>query len=342
MKSDTMVMYRDAYFKDCEALIESNHPYRNHVNKFIEYLNLPAVNLADTPMDISKETVKGCVGYYHEKGEINSRKTMESHLESVKSFYDYLSRTGKLRDIFSDLDYGEFKEKIVQMYNLSEPSGRGVFGCNDIQKILLNLDVAIDNFKMESAGVRDEDKYLQRIILRLFIKLTLIAPAKRNVITSIKRSDLDDNLKKLRINDAVINVPCGLSRDLKNAIEYAEGKNKKIVTDSDNIFDFIYRHKGKFQGESLNTWFFNMNQDFDIIKGQKSKKSLAVEPIRNTAIKMMVDNMVNPILISKVSGIKLSIIEKTYYPQDWKVEFNEDLNRSINRAIAQNDYYCYI
>ncbi len=132
------------------------------------------------------------------------------------------------------------------------------------------------------------------------------------------------------------------ARDLKNAIEYAEGKNKKIVTDSDNIFDFIYRHKGKFQGESLNTWFFNMNQDFDIIKGQKSKKSLAVEPIRNTAIKMMVDNMVNPILISKVSGIKLSIIEKTYYPQDWKVEFNEDLNRSINRAIAQNDYYCYI
>ena len=35
MKSDTMVMYRDAYFKDCEALLESNHPYRNHVNKFI-------------------------------------------------------------------------------------------------------------------------------------------------------------------------------------------------------------------------------------------------------------------------------------------------------------------
>ena len=66
MKSDTMVMYRDAYFKDCEALIESNHPYRNHVNKFIEYLNLPEVNLADTPMDISKETVKGCeIGRAH-------------------------------------------------------------------------------------------------------------------------------------------------------------------------------------------------------------------------------------------------------------------------------------
>ncbi len=342
MKADTMVMYRDAYFKDCEALIESNHPYRNHVNKFIEYLNLPEVNLVNTPMDISKETVKRCVGYYHEKGEINSRKTMESHLESVKSFYDYLSRTGKLRDIFSDLDYGEFKETIVQMYNLSEPSGRGVFDCDDIQKILINLDAAIDDFKMETAGIRDEDKYLQRIILRLFIKLTLIAPAKRNVITSIKWSDIEDNLKKLRINDAVINVPCGLSRDLKNAIEYAEEKNKNTIKDNDNIFEFIYKHKGKFQGESLNTWFFNMNQDFDIIKGKKSKKSLAVEPIRNTAIKMMVDNMVNPILISKVSGIKLSIIEKTYYSQNWKVEFNEDLNRSINKAIAQNDYYCYI
>lgn len=267
---------------------------------------------------------------------------MESHLESIKSFYDYLSRTGKCKDIFSDLDYSEYKETIVKEYGLSEPEERGFYDCADIQKILIDLDNVIDNFEMESAGIRDEERYLQRIILRLFIKITLIAPAKRNVITSIKRSYIDEHMKKLKINNAEINIPCGLSRDIKSAIKYAERKNQSAIKENDKIFEFIYRYKGKFTGESLNTWFYNMNQDFNIIKGKKSKKSLAVEPIRNTAIKVMVDNMVNPILISKVSGIKLSIIETTYYSKNWKVEYSEDLNRSINKAIAQSDYYCYI
>ncbi|MDO5540466.1 MAG: hypothetical protein Q4F83_10405 [Eubacteriales bacterium] len=342
MQVDRMVQYREDYFEDCKALIESNYPYRNHVNKFIEYLSLPEVHLADTPREISKETVKKCIGYYHQKGEINSRKTMESHLESIKSFYDYLSRTGKWVDIFSDLDYSDFKDTIVKMYGLSEPIERGFFKCSDIQKILITLDDVIDSFEISSAGIRDEERYLQRIILRLFIKLTLIAPAKRNVITAIIRADIGNDFKKLRINDVEMNIPCGLSRDLKSAIRYAEKKNGSVIKENDNIFEFIYRYKGKFKGESLNAWFFNMNQDFDIIKGGKSKKSLAVEPIRNTAIKMMVNNMVNPILISRVSGIKLSIIEATYYPQTWRAEYNEDLNKSINRAIAQNDYYCYI
>ena len=337
-----MAEYRDDYFKDCKDLTQNNHPYRNHVNKFIEYLSLPMVDLADTPRDISKDTVVKCIGYYHEKGEINSRKTMESHLESIKSFYDYLSRSGKWIDIFSNLDYKDFKDTIVKMYDLSEPEERGFISCTDIQKILLQLDNTLESSEIELTGIRNEDRYLQRIILRLFIKLTLIAPAKRNIITAIKRTDIKDNLKKLKINDVEINIPCGLSRDLKSAIRYAEKKNNTAMKESDNIFEFIYRYKGKFKGESLNSWFFNLNQDFNIITDIKSKKSLAVEPIRNTAIKMMVDNMVNPILISKVSGIKLSIIETTFYSQNWEVDYHEDLNKSINKAISQNDYYCYI
>lgn len=74
----------------------------------------------------------------------------------------------------------------------------------------------------------------------------------------------------------------------------------------------------------------------------EGKKSLGVEPIRNTAIKMMVDNMINPVLISKISGITLGMIESTYYSKDWTIKYEEDLDRSINRAISQNDYYSYI
>lgn len=339
---DIMVRYRDEYYKDCKVLIENNPPYKNHVNKFIAYLSLPEVHLADTPRDINKDTVKRCIGYYHEKGEINSRKTMESHLESIKNFYDYLSRTGKWPDIFSDLDYGEFKDDIVKIYGLAEPLERGILEQAEIEKILICLDNAINNFEVESAGIRSEERYLQRVILRLFIKLTLIAPSKRKVIISIKRSDIGENYKTVNINGIRINIPCGLSRDLCSAIKYGESKNGRLIEEDDNLFEFIYRHKGKFKGESLNAWFFNLIQDFEILEDIKSKKSFAVEPIRNTAIKMMVDNMINPVLISRISGITLSMLETTYYSKGWQTEYKEDLNRAINNAIAQNDYYCYI
>lgn len=339
---DRMVIYRDEYYKDCKMLIENNPPYKNHVNKFIAYLSLPEVHLADTPRDINKDTVKRCIGYYHEKGEINSRKTMELHLESIKNFYDYLSRTGKWPDLFSDLDYGEYKDDIVKTYGLAEPLERGILEQAEIERILISLDNAIDSFEVESAGIRDEERYLQRVILRLFIKLTLIAPSKRKVITSIKRLDIGENYKTVKINGILINIPCGLSRDICSAIKYGENKNGNQIEKDDNLFEFIYRHRGKFRGESLNAWFFNLIQDFEILEDIKSKKSFAVEPIRNTAIKTMVDNRINPVLISKISGITLSMLEMTYYSKGWKIEHKEDINSAINKAIAQNEYYCYI
>ena len=57
---------------------------------------------------------------------------------------------------------------------------------------------------------------------------------------------------------------------------------------------------------------------------------------------MMVDNMINPVFISKIAGLTLSMIEATYYPKDWNAKYEEDINRSINKSIAQNDYYCYV
>lgn len=177
--------------------------------------------------------MEACIKYYHDKGELNSRSTMECHLESVKSFYDYLSEAGKATDIFSDYSYSKFKDEIVEKYSLLEPVERGSYNCEDIKTILINLDRSIDSFQEEFAGIREEDRHLQRIILRLFIKITLIAPAKRSIITDIKKSDIKESFKKLSINGIDINIPCGLSRDLCAALKYAESKNKEPIKEED-------------------------------------------------------------------------------------------------------------
>lgn len=338
-----MDMFRDEYFNKRKELLKRNHVYRNHINKFIDYLSLPEVNLADKPTRIDKDVVEACIKYYHDKGDLNSRSTMECHLESIKSFYDYLSEVDKAKDIFSDYSYSKFKDDIVEKYSLLEPVERGSYDCEDIKSILINLDKAIDQFSEDSSGIREEDRHLQRIILRLFIKITLIAPAKRSVITDIKRADIKEEFKKLYINGIYINVPCGLSRDLHSALKYAESKNKEPIKEEDNIFEYLYRYKGKFRVECLNAWFYNIAQDFGVLKNErKNKKTLAVEPIKNMVIQMMVDNMINPVFISKIAGLTLSMIEATYYPKDWNAKYEEDINKCINKSIAQNDYYCYV
>lgn len=298
-----------------------------------------SLNLSEFPTGSAGRNKAG----YHDKSELNSRSTMESHLESVKSFYDYLSETVKATDIFSDYNYSKFKDEIVEKYSLLEPVERGSYKCEDIKTILLKLDKAIDNFQDESAGIREEERHLQRIILRLFVKLTLIAPAQKSVITSIKKSDITKEYKKLFINGISVNIPCGLSRDLCAALKYAESKNGEPIKEEDNFFEYLYKHKGKFRVENLNTWLYNAAQNFGVMEDEcKDKKTLAVEPIKNMAIQMMVDNMINPIFISKIAGLTLTMIETTYYPKDWNAKREEDINKCINKSIAQNDYYCYI
>lgn len=340
---DVMLKYRDDFFNERRELLSKNHVYRNHISKFIEYLCLSEVNLSDAPTRININVVETSIKYYHDIEKLNSRSTMESYLESVKSFYDYLSETGKALDIFSDYSYSKFKDDIVEKYSLLEPVERGTYNCDDIKTILIKLDKAIDQFQEESARIRDEERHLQRIILRLFIKLTLIAPAKKSVITGIRKKDINDEYKKLSINGINVNIPCGLSRDLCAALKYAQLKNGVPIKEKDNIFEYLYRYKGKFRVESLNTWFYNLAQDFGVMENEcKDKKTLAVEPIKNMVIQMMVDNMINPVFISKIAGLTLSMIEATYYPKDWNVKYEEDINKCINKSIAQNDYYCYV
>ena len=338
-----MERYRDSYFEDCADLLKTKPSYKKHVNKFIFYLK--EQGLSDRPKDIDLDVVDSCIGYYCQvKGELNTRSTMQAHLEALKSFYDYLVDKRKEEDIFSDYNYKKYKDKIVEKYGLAEPIERGTFSDKEIIQILRDLEEGIDEFTEEHSGVRDEDRHLQRVILRLFIKITLIAPAKRNIVTQLRVCDFEEHYKKLMINGIRINIPCGLSRDIIHAIEYTEKKNKRNIEDTDRLFEFIYRHRGNFRDESLNAWFYNMLKDFgfECINGNGKRKTYPVEPVRNTAIQMMVDNMINPVFISKISGITLSMIESTYYPEGWNLKYEEDLNKSVNKAIAQNEYYSYI
>lgn len=314
------------YFESNNELLNRNHVYRNHLKKFVNYLKLEESDLLDDLLSIDNEVIKRCAIYYHNKGYMNSSATTISYIDSVKSFYKFLYEKEGIPDIFYGNNYKKIKEEIISECNLTNSSERGFYNEKEIEKILLKLDEAINDFESDMAGIREEERHLQRIILRLFIKLTLIAPAKRSIITSIKKSDFTEDYKKLSINGIDVNIPCSLSRNLCVALKYAESKNGESIKEDNNIFEYLYRYKGKFADTFLNSWFYNVAKDFKVLKNErKDKRTLAVEPIRNMAIQTMIKNKVNPIAISDITGLNLNSLKKIYGEE--QIDSSEEINK---------------
>lgn len=317
-----MEQYKKDYYRSC------GETYKEHVDKFIIYIKNIAQK-ADAPISINVDDVKKCVKYYSDRGRINTRNTMELHLESIKSFYAYLSENNKAHNIFKDKNYENFKEELFKYCKLSEGEKRGTFPLGTIKEILLKIDNRISNGNLPK-------KEFIIYILRIFIKLTLIAPAKRGIICSIKFSDFIDDFSYLNINETTVRLPEGLRKNVIETIHLFDKNFDYESRKNDLLFEFLYGKK--FNHSSLNGWFYTFLKNENIINTIDKKETYKTEIIRNTAIKSMINNNVNLVVISKISGVKIATLEKNYY-SDLNDTFYND---AVNKAITKMDYYKYI
>lgn len=316
--------------------------YKNHVNKFIDYLKY--INKLDTPNKINIEDVSQCVGYYVKNGAILSISSMELHLESLKSFYDYLLKSGKSNDIFSQMDYEEYKKYLINKFGLAEKVSREIFSIETMKDLLAKLDEEIDKDYFGIIGKQERKRHIHYMALTLFIKITLIAPAKRQVIGNITLANFDTDLRKININGVEISVPNSLRKDIITSINLREKISNIKIDKDENIFKYIIQ--GKFTEEKLNQWFCTFIKKHDVIGIQKPSDectTYAIEPIMKTAISNLVRGMANLAYISKISGIKISTLEETYY----KELFDENsrkvsVGEAIDWEIRKSGYYSYI
>lgn len=331
-----MEKWKEEYFQD------KGYKYKNHVNKFIEYLKY--IGKADTPNNINIDDVRECVGYYVKLGSILSISSMELHLESLKNFYDYLLNIGKSKDIFSQMNYEEYKRNLVNIFHLSEKVTRGTFSMETMKDILAKLDEDLESEYYLIVGKQAQNRYINTLALNLFIKLTLIAPAKRQVIGNLRLSDFDEDLRKVTVNQVEISIPNSLRRDLKKAIKLRETLTNIRIRENDNIFKYIVEKD--FTGESINQWFCTFIKEHNIIGIEDiddKSSTYAIEPIMKTAISNLVKGMTNLAYISKVSGIKISRLEDTYYKELFEINSRQpSICESIDWEIRKSGYYSYI
>ena len=318
-----------------------DNTYSNHVNKFIDYIK--SINKGDKPTSITIDDVIDCIGYYNNLGIINAEKSMESHLESIKAFYKFLVDKAYTEDIFSKIpDFQLYKQQIVAKFNLKEPIKRESFNNINIKKILTNIDIYFEETSFNLLNSTNQKKrFFNYLALRLFIKITLLAPAKKKVICNLKKSSFENDYRILNINNVKVNIPNGLRRDLKETIIFITNEKKRNFNENDNLFQFI--DENNFANSDLNTWFYNFLKEFDIIDSLSDKDAYSLEMLMNTTISNMVNNGTNPALIAKVNGTTISSLESKYYKDKENIIFiNQDTNTLINNEISRVEYYHYL
>ncbi|KEI18543.1 hypothetical protein [Clostridium haemolyticum] len=319
-----------------KEFINEDSKYNNHVSKFINYIE--GKGKGDTLIVITKKDVDESIGFYHEKGKINTYSSMENYIEGVKAFYKFLVKKNYAKDIFSSIyHYQGWKNHILNKYRLKETEEREYFNKDIIIEVLSYLDNYFKNTDYYNLNRTEKrDRYTKNLATRIFIKVMLILPQKRNIIFNLNMHNFEEDFKYIVINEIRINVTNNLRKDIKQALNISKLIYTKDYKDNDNVFMYIIGEK--FKAEMFNQWFCYILKQigFDI---PKNKHSYSVEVIRNTTIYNMVKNSSNPLLISKISGISLSTLENKYY----KTNNNDSLlNSQINMELSKVNYYKYI
>lgn len=304
-----------------EFLLGQEHnAYKNHCNKFLEYLKV--YKKEDSPVTITKEDLVNCMGYYSQRKKINTVGSMSSHLESIKAFYDQMHQKGKLQNIFNTIpNYEQFKNDISKTYGLAEIQERDIL---PIETILEMLEYLEDNKKSLDNDLK---------LIKIFIKINLLAPAKRKVIADIKFKDFKDNFRVLNINNVDIDITNSLRRDILEAIDDIDASYEE----EDRLFEYICTFK-KYSHGVFNYPLYKLLKiiGYDV---PDEKDSFPVESIMNTAIIEMIKNNTNPLLICKINGVSLSRIGDKIEKYGAEIK---DYSILINREIMQAEYYKYL
>lgn len=307
-------------FKDKFLSFQENTTYQNHCNKFFNYLK--KMDRINAPNNININDVIGSAKYYAELGKINTEASLFTHLEAIKAFYDFTFKSGIRTNIFNEItDYEEFKRQLVSDLSLKAKKSRDY----------IDLDTIIELLEYYDTVTFDDSK---QMLIKFFVKLTLIAPAKRNVIANIKFNDFRNNFRSITLNDISVIIPNSLRKEIISYLSYLN----KDYTNEKLFFEHIY--DDQYNDNVFNTPLLNslIAIEYDLAVNSTST-TYSVETIMNSAIYSMLKNNVNPSYISRINGVTVATIESK--AKKWNVN-SYSLDEIINNAIMKSSYFNYI
>lgn len=315
--------------------------YSPIVNMFLKYLK--EVDKMDKVGAVTESDIATFLKFSAKDG-VNSRGTLALYYEGLKGFYNYLLINNYVQySIFSGIvNHKEYKKQISNDLHLREEVSRGALSLLELELLLDKVNEYFELTDYSKLKLKSEqENYIKFLILRIYIKITVLAPAKRAVICNLKYSDFDSDFRVVTVNNQNIAIPRNLTSEIRNSLRFVqELMGKNIIGANERLFDYILDEPFNDNKISHILSTFSRKMDLDFILGEgeeKGKYSASGEKIMNGAIcSLWDDGEVDVVMLSKVCGVSVQAISKKIL--DWS--FDDGIARSrLNKQLKQVSYY---
>lgn len=327
-----------------EEFIELDNTYQKQVSKFIEFLKNTQENRISQAALLSEKDIDEFIG---QSNQIKYVDTMASYLEGIKKFDDFLMSKGYNNryiiprgDAFSNL-----KKDLANKYEFKERVERDCLSSVDIQNILHSMDCYFFNTDFGALSKEGKERYIYWLCLRVYVKISLLAPAKKSVLMNLRFNDFDINFRTVKINGIIIRIPNGLRYNILHSLEFVRAESNVTWKSTDRFFEYYttpVKSKNDTLATALNTKFCKYLKDHNLLDIESSRTSFSLEVLSISTIYQMIENGTNPYYISQITGISIGQLASKYYNRLQEISCEITAESEINKSIASCDYYQYL
>lgn len=319
--------------------------YKQQIENFQLYLK--AYNLEDRVFNLYEANIDDFFEYAFIQN-IGTDAQLTSHIAALKSLFGFLiSKNQKFSELNGYVSTPAFKSKYLNRVERSV--SKKFLPMSMVNKVLLTIDEYIErNKRGDFKRQLDETLYLDVLIARLFIKLSLIIPIKTSQILDLVLGDIkDESFRYIVYNDVTIKIPNNLRKDIVFTVEYTEKRYGNVYKENDRIFEYLYataNKKGKREGinNTLPRVYerLALNEMLEMVSNGKKKRYLyPAESYKKTAIYNMLKSGANIVYLVKLTGLDIQTLLTDFEYKDLDVR---DVNVNLNNSLLACDYYEYL
>lgn len=326
-----------------EEYYKTDETYKIQIEKFIKYLK--DNNLQNKVFNLYSKDIDDFFESLLET-KIGVLPTLTRQIVALKSLFGFLmSREYKFAELNGYISDTSFKKKLVPYVEKSRNKEKLP------PELLLNILQKIDNYiDSYSENSQKCDIYLRFLIARLFIKLSLLLPLKATQMLDICIGDITNpHCRTIWHNGITIKVPNNLRKDIIYTIKFVEQKYNKTYSSDDRIFHFLCTCLiKKISTTSIRDilervyGILEINEMLETIPiGKKEMHIYTAECYKLTAIANMIENGVNIVYLTKLTGLDISTLVSTVDMEE-KFENKDVVSTDINNALLFSGYYEYL
>jgi hypothetical protein len=328
-----------------KEFLNNDNTYELQITNFCKFLS--GKGLEEKVFNLYENHIDDFFIYALEEN-IGSSSQVISHISALKSLFGFLiSKNLKFSELNGYIGTSVFKENLLKQVEAT--FNKPVLPKELLTKILFSIDNYIDenkegNFRTQTK----ENTYYEMLIARLYIKFSLILPLKTSQMLDICLGNVKDNaFRSVVYNSVKIKIPN--RKEIIFTINNAEAKYKYAYSKNDKIFNFLYSCiNKKIETAVINNTLPRIYKELNLTEmlekksgGKKDKYLYPAECYKIAAISYMIENGVNIVYLTKLTGLDISTLISGFNFED-RIPLKDIVSTNINNAILSCDYFDYL